>query len=111
MTVRMHPSDNELHPHRFWPGPTHVTQTRFDQNNATENTYCKGSFGVVKLKLPEEPGDFNPTAAGEYWINKREIDHTENTIHSNRKDLAPFLGWCAEHEIERVGDLTAWTIE
>lgn len=66
---------------------------------------------MVKLRLPEEPGDFNPTAAGEYWISKRKIDHTENTIHSNRKDLAPFLAWCDEHEIERVGDFTAWTIE
>ncbi|WP_311173952.1 tyrosine-type recombinase/integrase [Halobellus ordinarius] len=63
------------------------------------------------MKLPEEPGDFNPTAAGEYWINKRQIDHTENTIHSNRKDLDPFLMWCDEHDIDRVGDLTEWTIE
>ncbi|WP_134670469.1 tyrosine-type recombinase/integrase [Halorussus marinus] len=63
------------------------------------------------MKLPEDPGDFDPTAAGEYWINKRTIDHTENTIRSNRKDLEPFLGWCIEHEIERVGDLSEWTIE
>lgn len=63
------------------------------------------------MKLPEEPGDFNPTAAGEYWISKRETDHTENTIHSNRKDLAPFLAWCDENEIERVDELTAWKIE
>lgn len=63
------------------------------------------------MKLPEEPGDFNPTAAAEYWINKRKIDHTENTIHSNRKDLKPFTVWCDENDIERVGDLTAWIIE
>lgn len=66
---------------------------------------------MAELKLPEEPGDFNPTAAGEYWTNKREIDHSENTIRSNRKDLDPFLLWCDEHDISRVGDLTEWTIE
>ena len=63
------------------------------------------------MKLPEEPGDFNPTAAEEYWINKRKIDHTDNTIRSNRKDLDPFLMWCDEHDINRVGDLTEWKIE
>ena len=66
---------------------------------------------MVKLKLPEDPGDFNPTAAGEYWINKRKIDHTDKTIRSNQKDLDPFLMWCDEHDIDRVGDLTEWTIE
>lgn len=66
---------------------------------------------MVDVKLPEDPGDFNPTAAGEYWLNKREIDHTDNTIRSNRKGLAPFLAWCDEYEITRVGDLTSWSIE
>lgn len=66
---------------------------------------------MVRLKLPEEPGDFNPTAAGEYWLNKRQIDHTENTIRTNRKDIAPFLAWCDEQDIDRVGDLSEWTIE
>lgn len=66
---------------------------------------------MVKLKLPEEPGDFNPTAAGEYWVNKRKIDHSENTIYSNRKDLSPFLTWCDENDIDRVGDLSEWIIE
>ena len=66
---------------------------------------------MEKVKLPKEPEDFDPTAAGEYWINKRKIDHSDNTIYSNRKDLAPFVAWCEEKEIERVGDLTAWTIE
>ena len=64
-----------------------------------------------KLKLPEEPGDFNPHAAGEYWLNKRDIDHTDNTIRSNRKGIAPFLDWCDSHEIDRVGDLNEWSIE
>lgn len=66
---------------------------------------------MVKLKLPEEPEDFNPTAAGEYWVNKRKIDHTENTIRTDRKDLDPFLMWCDDHDINRVGDLNEWTIE
>jgi len=66
---------------------------------------------VSTLKLPEDPGDFNPSAAGEYWINKRKIDHTENTIRTNRKNIEPFLLWCDEHDIGRVGNLTEWTIE
>ena len=66
---------------------------------------------MSKLKLPEKPGDFNPTAAGEYWINKRQIDHTKNTIRTNRKDIDPFLMWCDDNGIDRVGDLSEWTIE
>lgn len=66
---------------------------------------------MVDLKLPEKPGDFHPAAAAEYWINKRKIDCSENTIRSNQKDLAPFVLWCDEYEIERVGNFNAWTIE
>jgi len=66
---------------------------------------------VSELKLPNEPGDFDPTEAGAYWVNKRKIDHTENTIRSNRKGLEPFLLWCDEQDINRVGDLTEWIIE
>ena len=82
-----------------------------NQNNATENIYSKISFGVLTVKLPEEPDEFNPNAAAEYWINKRKTDHTDNTIHSNRKDLDPFLMWCDEQDIDQVGDLTEWGIE
>jgi len=106
----MHTSANVPHPHRFWLGRPESIEYG-DQNNARYDIGSEGTFGVVKLKLPEEPGDFNPTAAGEYWINKRQIDHTENTIYSNRKDLAPFLDWCDGHDIDRVGDLNEWTIE
>lgn len=106
----MHTSGNVPHPHRFWPGRPESLEYG-DQNNARYDIVSEGSFGVVILRLPEEPGDFNPAAAGEYWINKRQIDHTSNTIRSNRKDLDPFLLWCDNNDIERVGELTEWTIE
>lgn len=63
------------------------------------------------MKLPEDPKDFNPTAAGEYWINKRQIDHTENTVRTNQKNIDPFLMWCDDNDIDRVGDLNEWIIE
>lgn len=64
------------------------------------------------LVIPSEgPQEFAPAEAGEYWIRKRKLDHTENTIHSNKKDIAPFLMWCEENDITRMGDLTRWTIE
>lgn len=66
---------------------------------------------MSKLKLPEDAGDFNPTAAAEYWINKRELDHTDNTIHTNKKNVQPFLIWCEKNDIDRVGDLNEWTVE
>ncbi len=60
---------------------------------------------------PEGPEEFSPSEAGEYWIRKRKLDHTENTIHSNKKDIEPFLMWSAENGFEQMSDLTSWSIE
>jgi site-specific recombinase XerD len=58
-----------------------------------------------------DPEDYEPTEAAEHWINRRKIDHTENTIRSNQKDIDPFLHWCETNNISRIGDLTSLAIE
>ena len=63
------------------------------------------------MTLPENPEDFELTPAAEYWTNKQKIDHTENTIRTNKKNIEPFLLWCDDHDIDQVGEITAWTIE
>lgn len=63
------------------------------------------------MTTPSDARDLDLTVAGEFWIDKQRIDHTDNTIHSYYKDLQPFLNWCDRNDIDRVGDLDVWIIE
>jgi site-specific recombinase XerD len=58
-----------------------------------------------------DPDDLTLGEAIDRWLRKRQTDATDETIRGYRSRMDQFLKWTAEHDLETIGDLDAWTLD
>ncbi|WP_338739889.1 tyrosine-type recombinase/integrase [Haloplanus salilacus] len=57
------------------------------------------------------PSDLDVDDAVTRWLGRLRLDHADATVESYRRRLLHFLDWCDEHDIDTVGEVTAWDID
>jgi site-specific recombinase XerD len=58
-----------------------------------------------------DPGSMSPEEAAEMWLADVADSCTEKTVRDYRKNTRRFLQWCANEQVEEIGELTGWDIE
>ena len=61
--------------------------------------------------MSERPSDLSVAEALEWFLDHRRADASDWTLSTYRYRLGAFVEWCADEEIETVGELDGWTFE